>query len=356
MQYTSNENQHPQMLSPKSALPVAACIALLPTCALAQELPSVDSNALLKEIQSLKDRQTTQIRLNREKVLQNVNAAISNSERAAQLWVESVQYVQFNGIGARENPAFKEWLEKDGEAINTPTTRNALKLYFTWLSLSLQKSAGAKVDSLQKEVLAYLKDLAADDLGVEGLDESAKKEKETPQAKKPGQPAPPPNPHKISDQTLKRVRDSILRKALKDSPVVQYWRIDTLLDSQNWAPQPGNLDAIYSQVLLPVYREKKDPRALDYWDFILRKETDAAAKSRLALDQDNFNLVRKPALLWSRAEELLTIGQKNRATNEMIAIIRAFPNHPNFKAWLNHVEVVINGGANPPAPTESAPE
>jgi hypothetical protein len=69
-------------------------------------------------------------------------------------------------------------------------------------------------------------------------------------------------------------------------------------------------------------------------------------KSKLAFEIEKFNTQRRPALLWSRAQDLLAIGQKNRAATEMFGIIRSSPTSPELPAWIAALESVL---APPPA-------
>ena len=43
-----------------------------------------------------------------------------------------------------ENAQFKDWKDKEGDLFKEREVLNALHLYFSWLSLTLQRSAGSR--------------------------------------------------------------------------------------------------------------------------------------------------------------------------------------------------------------------
>lgn len=347
------------MLPPQHLL-LKICVTsliLAPWTGWGQDAAPVDTVSLLKELKTLRDKQTVQGKQTRQTAMQAASTASANSEKAVQFWGEAVSAIQFNGVPAKENPAFKDWLEKDGEALNHSACRNALRLYFTWMGLTLQRAGGTPVKDLLPQVVSYVKDLIADDLAMDSVEEGVKKEKDAGQKKQQGAPVQAQHPKKISDDTVKRVHDSILKRGFGPSPVVQFWKIGQYLNTEEWENNPGNVDGIYQQILLPILRENQDVRALDYWEFKLRREADLAAKNKFLAEQDKYTTIRRPNLLWSRAEEMLFIGQRNRAISEMMNIIRGNPAHPELQVWISYVSNLLGGATAPAsaAPAEPSP-
>ena len=323
--------------------------AAAPLFAQPRDAPPVDTANLLKELHRLKDAQAAQSKQTRQTALQQVNAAAGNAERATAMWEEAVRAVQFQGA-AKENSAFREWKEKDGEALSGPLARNAVRLYFIWLSITMQRDAGAEVKDLLPQVVNYTRELTADEAAADALEDSIKHEKEQAAGRRPVQQ------RKASDAEVKRMHDHILRRALGSSPIVQWLKLEDFINVDKWEQQPGDLDGIYNQIVLPELRTMRDPRVLDYWDLKLKKEGEAAAKTKLAFDVEKFNSTRRPALLWSRAQDMLAIGQKNRAVGEMFALIRSNPQNPDLPNWIATLEAVLSpAAAAPAAPSPGAP-
>jgi hypothetical protein len=115
---------------------------------------------------------------------------------------------------------------------------------------------------------------------------------------------------------------------------------------------PGSIEGIYSQIILPEYRANKDPRLLEYWDMVIRRETEKVANKKLDVEQRDWTQVKKPRLQWSRSQDVLLLGQRNKAILEMFSLVKNFPGHPEAPNWISQLEVVLV----PPAVTETPAE
>ena len=138
-------------------------------------------------------------------------SCVEQPTQAVALWLEAVRTTQFEGA-ARESTQFMAWKNSEGEAFKDHEIQNALHLYFTWLSLTLQRSAGAKVKDLLPAVINYTKELSADKLAIEALEDVLKKEKEMNAGKAP---ARGPKPKAAADlATSRATHDNILNRHL----------------------------------------------------------------------------------------------------------------------------------------------
>jgi hypothetical protein len=280
------------------------------------------------------------------------------------LWEEAIRATQFAGV-SRESAAFREWKEKEGDGLSSPLAKNALLLYFRWLHLTIQRDAGTPVKELLPQIFAYSRDLLADEQLVIENEEAIRKEKELATLANPGNPAakkgPPAPVHKASHDQSRRAHDAILKRGLSGSPIVQWLRLADFINPGEWESNPGNFDGIYLKIIQAAYREAKDPKALEYWDLKIRREGDAAARTRLAFDADKFTSLQRPILLWNRAEELHLIGMRNRGILEMLNLIRNHPLHPQAAAWIKRLELILAPptegaeAAPTPTPTPDAP-
>lgn len=318
--------------------------AIAPAFSQVQDAPAVDVATLLKELSRIREQQTVQAKQTRQTALQQINAAAASGERAVAMWEEAVRAVQFDGA-PKENAGFRDWKDKDGEALNGPLARNAARLYFTWLGLTIERDAGTPVKDMLPKIIAYTKELAADQAAEDALEDAIKRERESAAGNNKRAPQ-----RKTSDDQVKKMHDQILRRAVGSSPVVQWMRISDFVSPEKWEKQPGNLDGIYTQTILPELRAQRDPRVIEYWDYKLKREGEAAAKTKLAFDIEKFTTQRRPALIWNRAEEMLLIGQKNRAIGDMFTLIRTYPQHPEATGWISRLEAVLA----PPAPATTS--
>lgn len=243
----------------------------------------------------------------------------------------------------------RQWRDTEGELFKEREVQNAVHLHLEWLVITLQRSNGATVKELLPSIINYSKELLGDQAMMEALDDTIKKEKAAPG------PGKPRNQNVKDDQAARRTHDSILNKNINNSIIVQWLKLGDFLTLEKWENNPGNLDGIYTRIVQPELRNQRDPHVMDYWDMKLKKEADAATKSKLSFEVDKFNTLRRPALLWSRAQEYTYLGQKNRAVSEMFNLIKTYPNHPDASDWVSALENVLAPQPAPDAVPAPAP-
>lgn len=352
------------------ALLLTACLAASPALHAQQDAPPIDVGQLLQALRALRDQQTTQLKSQKQTAIQQLSSVASSPEKAVQLWEDAVRATQFDGM-AKEGAQFRAWKEGEGEALKERLVQNAVQLHLRWLVLTLQHSAEIKVKELLPTVVNYTKDLVADEAVLEALEESIKREKEAAAIAPPGGVRRNQNqPNKVSDAVIKRTHDQILKPSLAGSPVVKWMKLTDAVRAEGggrddgarggrraegtaggtWESSPAGLDGIFLKIILPELRSQKDARVLEYWDLKLKKEADAASRSRLAYEIEKFNSERRPTLLWSRSQEFIALGQKNRAISEMFGVIKAHPTHPQADDWIAALEQLLA----PPTPAPAA--
>ena len=75
------------------------------------------------------------------------------------------------------------------------------------------------------------------------------------------------------------------------------------------------------------------------------------------MEQRDWAQIKRPNLLWSRAQDVLVLGQKNRAITEMFNLVKTHPQHPNVTGWISAIEGILAAAAAPavsPAPAAPA--
>jgi hypothetical protein len=304
-----------------------------------QDAPPVNVGELLKSLKTMREQQIVGVRSQKLAAYQKISAAAGSNEAATALWEEAIRMTQMEGAG-KEGALFRAWKEGEGEAFNEREVQFAVRLHLQWMALTLKRSGGVSIKDLMPEVIRYTQDLLGDEIGMENLLDSIKRDKE--QGDKNQKKAQKSR----DDASMKRVHDQILNRSVKNSVVSQYMKLASLLDAEGWEMTPGNYDGIYSSILLPEMRAQKDVRIFEYWDGKLKREAEAATKSKLMFEVDRFNTVRRPILLWNRTQEFVNLGQKNRAATEMYNLIKAFPLHPDADTWIAALEALVA----PPAP------
>lgn len=254
---------------------------------------------MLKELKQITDTRETTIKSQLSKVIQEVNAAATNPSAALDLFMQAAYATQFDGEN-HEKTQFVDWKKKMSGTFKSKSFQEALRLYLTYLSLTLQSSAGVKTRDLLPSLVNYTVQV-------------------------------------YSEPDYDVLTDDLMRKPLNESLIVRGLGI-TLTPADGWIMIPGNVDEMYMKEILPELRLKKDPAAIEYWNKKIQMDTESASKSKRTYDQDHFAKIRKPTLLWNRAKEFYLIDQKNRGITEMFAVIKAYPTHPDAADWAKQLE------------------
>jgi hypothetical protein len=315
-----------------------------------QDVPAVDVNKMLRDLHGLQEQQVKDSKAIKQSAIQKLSAAANSVAAGVALWEEAIQATQMAGAG-KEASTFRAWKDAEGELYKEREVQNAIHLHLEWLVITLQRSAGATTKDLLPTILNYTKELAADQGMMEALDDAITKEKAQPAgvAARPKGGARREDPAK-ADEAIRRTHNEILRTPLTGSMIVQWMKLTDYVNVDQWEPTPGSFDGIYKNVVQPELRQEKDARVFEYWDYKLRKEADVASKSKLTFEVDKFNTVRRPALLWNRAQEYAFLGQKNRSLTEMFTLIKTYPNHPDASDWMTALQGVLAPAPAAPSP------
>ncbi len=327
---------------------VATSLTLLAAPCRAQDASPVDLEQLRKALAEMKTHQAQFKKTQLQRALQDVRAAAASGPAAASAWADAVKRTQFEGSG-HESAQFREWKDSGaGEALGEKEVQNAARLYFVWLNLTIQRASGTPVKDLIPQIISYTQEVAADKAAMQIFEAKMAHEKEQAAGGRG------PKGRKSNDDQVKRMHDQILSGALSAGAPVRGGNFSDLLKVEKWELSPGNVDGIFDKTVLPEFRETKDPRLLEYWDQRIKREGEAATKSGLALEVDNFNQIRLPGLKWQKAQDELLLGQRNRALNDMFNLVKSYPAHPEAQAWLTKLEELLGDSGAAPAADPAA--
>ena len=333
-----------------------------------RDAPPVDTAQVAELLGKLKKQQQLAYQQRRARAFDTIKGVVSNGEKAAALWKEAVKTVQFEGA-EDEQAKVRAWRDNEGDAFNSKEVQNAARLHLTWLFYTLQFKSGVKKKDLLPLVIEYTNQLVADGQTMEGHDTQLQKDRERDATAKHGV--------RREEKPVKQMHDSILNASVSSSPVAKYLGLEDILPraasqddriaksvakllgaakapvaaDESWPMAPGDLEAIQQSIILPEYRLTKDPRILEYWDQVLARESDRVAKRKIDYEEKRFVAVRRPEILWSRAEDFYKIGLTNRAITEMVAVLRSNPVHPRVEGWISQLEGMLPATAK----TSTAP-
>ena len=280
------------------------CFLAVGRLAVAQDAPPVDAKTLLAALKQIEEKHSQSAKQMATKVLQDVTAAAANNGTAMAFYLEAIKDTSFKGQN-REQTLFMEWKKKEADNLKSFEMQTAVRLHLTYLALTLQRANGATVIQLMPGLLNY----TTQALGARDV---------------------------VGTQEM-------MKRSVTDSIFVRWYGIGKTMEGlKEWETNPGNVDGMYQRTILPQMRKDKDPRVIDYWDARLQREALDARDSKRAFNAEQFDLVRRPTLLWSRAKEMAGIGLRNRAITEMFALVKGFPDHPSNAEWIAQLTTFIS--------------
>ncbi|HWL52979.1 MAG TPA: hypothetical protein VNQ90_11125 [Chthoniobacteraceae bacterium] len=274
-----------------------------------QDAPPPDTGSMLRSLQEFREKNTAMSQSYFVSILRDLQSASASDSAAIDFYEKAVQATEFIGR-SQQGHLFQEWKKKEAAKLKSPERQNAVRLHLKYLTITLKKALGTPVEQLVPELIAY---------GAE-----VQKVEADPELR------------------LLIAREDLWRKPVTDGMFANWLRLAPLISGdKEWEPVPSKVDGIYQKTILPVLRKAKDPGLLRYWDTRMALEEKIAADSRLTFEIEKYQYVTKPSLLWARAQEVIVLGQRNHAINEMFALIKKYPDHPDNAAWIAHLESVL---------------
>lgn len=284
-----------------------------------KDAPPVDTEALLKALKQIKTEHKTIMKTSLSSVIQQVNAAASSDMNAISLYEQANKATRFGGE-INSAGMFAKWKKRETAHLQKPATKMALRMRMIYLSISLQKAAGAKPGDLEPQLWSYIKELYT-------------------------------NSKQLSDER------KILDKSIVNSAVARWLQCDSYLANlKDWGKSPGNALGIFQKSFLPLLRETNDPQINSYWDAIIQMESGEVAAGKKPSEITHFNFVEKPSMLWDRAQDMLAIGERNAAISAMFQLIKTYPAHPDAHNWITSLQDVLQGASGQAASTQPTPE
>jgi len=293
-------------------------VALLATPAFAQDAPPVNSQELLRALKLLQSRNEEMQKAQFNKAIQDFRAAASSNSKAIAFYEEAVRATRFAGQTLQQTQ-FQEWKKKEAERLRSNEMQTAARLHLTYAVLTLEAARGTPIEQLLPALFQYTNEIL--------------KLREDP------------------DRRADFDKQELLKGSISGGVFIQWYGAGKMLTSlKGWEGSPGDVDGIYQKTILPEMRKQKDFRITQYWDARIDREARQVEHGKGAFKIDQFNQIQKPNLLWQRAEDMLAVGQQNRAISEMFGLIKNFPDHPETPARIAKLEKLLTP---PPAAAPS---
>jgi predicted Zn-dependent protease len=291
---------------------MAAC-AVLPALH-AQDAPPVNADELLQSLEKLRSTQESTLQTSFSRIIQTFRQGASSPTAAWELYQEAVKATRFTGL-TRDNSQFRDWKKREEDKLDDPNFRKAIQVHLLYLAISLQHAGGAEL----KDTVAALAQYAS-------------------------------SYPRIEMDSRNREMAALLNEPITSGVFVRRNGLELYLTRlKDWEMVPSNVDGMFEKVVLPYWREQKDPKAVAYWEERINREAERVKGADLVFPREHFENVRRPVLLWNRAQEMVKVGMPNRAAVEMYNVLKNYPSHPNFSSWADELKNLLK-----PAPSENA--
>jgi hypothetical protein len=321
---------------------LAAGLMLTPV-ARAQDAPPVNADVILRELDMIEQRQKQTLASARQMAISQLRSAAVSPSAAAALYADAVEAVEFEGK-PNKGAAFAEWKSGMGDALRSTDFQNVILLHLRYLVMSLERGASDKPELFIAPSLAYANDLVPTEDSFQDLKKK--------QADKPANERAQRD-RDIAQKVLNAKKD-LLDKSISDGVFTRWLRLQQWLPkSDGWELTPGNLAGILEKNVRSVMRTVKDPALIQTWDLEMKVLADRATSGRLDFLAADFNTMVRPKMIFSRANDMILLGQTNRAANDIYILVKTYPQHPDFSKWVIKLREILKPA--PSASTEAAP-
>lgn len=320
------------MVSPRLSLVViAVLLAARPLPGQQQDAPAVDPNTILRDLDQLEEKQKQAIQSARSTALSQLKAAAASGTAAVGFYVNAVEAMQFDGVKG-QGAAFSNWKSSKADIFRAKELQTVLLLHLKYLVLSLERKGFDKPELFVPPSLAYVNELIGVDKMFLDQDKFIKESNDKAAV--------------AVQKEIVKIKDDLLGKSLQESIFVKWFRLE-LPKGEDWELVPGNIPGILEKNIRMVLRKAKDPRIIETWELEMKVLADRVTFGRLEQQASQFNTVTRPRLQFSRANDMVEVGQKNRAINEIYGMVKTYPQHPDFDKWVQRLRELLKPAVQP---------
>ena len=295
----------------------------------------MDPNEILRMIDALEKQRLGATSQGAAGLVEQFRNAASSDAAAKDFFYQTKMALDFVGQ-SQENREFRDWrelFEKSLEASDQARIFPAVvRLHLEYLALSITRARAQSPEEIAPVMV-----------GLEGF------------ASRVAAASAGTQPVGDRGESGRVIRE-LWQEPITSSPFLRVVNAQQFVANiKDWEMLVSNYAGMYEKSLLTFWRAGKNPKAVEYWDIRLSLLDDRLSKTQLSSAQGRIAGVERPALEWSRAEELAQIGQQNRAVLSKIEIMKRNPNHPDFEKWVQNVRNTLKPPAPTPPPASPAP-
>ena len=309
------------------------------------EEAKLDRAKALEELKAIeqKNEKLTQDLL--AKSARDLGEAGADKFKAVQVYLESYRNVEF-GRAQDGDTKFQQWKMDNKEKIGSLDFTTAVQLHVQYLALVCRVALGEKEAPKAAEWVAYWEALFKSKDVPENPTEAVEPKGKGGRKQSQGMG--------IGRRQFRGGGSDDFDRPVMDSPLVRDRQIQGfLVEVKEAEVASGSVDGVFNQVVRPHLREAKSRDLLRLWDQRIAAMDGQAEKEVKTLGLDDYKVLKRPELLWERADDLEQIGEQESGWAKKMELLRAYPYHPKVSEWIESMKQALGEGS--PALPEKAP-
>jgi len=296
-----------------------------------------------KALEELKEMEAKNEKLTRgllEKAAKDLTEAGLDKFKAVQVYLESYRNVEF-GRAQDGETRFQQWRVENKEKIASLDFTTAAQLHVQYVALVCREALGEKEVPKAGEWGVFWENLFKSREIAESPGDLT--EGKAVATKKGG----------VGRKQKKESGNDFDRPAV-ESPLVRDRQIQGFLEGVQEAKlSSASVGPIFNQVVRPHLRKAKSRDLMRLWDLRIAAMDEDVEKEVKTLGADDYKILKRPEMMWERADDLEKIGERESAWAQKMEILRRNPYHPKLSKWIEDLKQALGEGS--PALPEKAP-
>lgn len=309
----------------------AVCLVVIPLSGMADPLSSADREALLENLEKIRNTVTERVDARYRLAIAAYRAAMLDEQQALAFYLQCTEKVNFTDLGKRPSD-FRDWKKRADERMGEATMRRALMHQLRWLVLTLRASSeNADLDQLSREGMDAIEDL-------------------------------------FRDRVTLATQRQIIGQSVLTTVFAEAYDIEGV-KSEKWPTAPLDFATFFENIVFPKYRSSGDVNNLrSAW--IRRIQMEAELRDRPqptkargngrdsntppepTPGQERFQTEILPDLQWQMEMDLFQCGDQQAAAPRMLAHLQKHLTHPKARDWSDQLRDLLSAGkiSSPPPP------
>lgn len=265
-----------------------------------------------------------------------LKAAMSGNDKAFNFWLDAKKEQDFDMKG-KTATEFAEWKREQIKktSVNDAITAGMrLQLHFLMITvLDSHAETPAQQAEVATAAVAYVESLTAfcekEENLAKGIIGSIMDT-----GVDPNEPVTAEN----LQETLAKVREagSALGGDVLNSIFAKHLKLDgSVKPKAGTTTNPGNIDEIYTSLILPPLLEKKDGAGIaNAWNKRIDQTGRVAKATKVKEIEEKYVEVKVPAMKFAMYRDQWSAGQEKQAASAMMTLITANPTHKDSNDWM----------------------